>query len=116
MLTDNDLDALCDVIDRKHKIKTIKNHTIYIKRLNLLDGHKINTALTYQDINIPKGGVKTVICNLALHYIIHTKVKLQNFVNYLDSILATDGIFIFTAFNKDSVLNLFNESEFFIFL
>ena len=110
MLTDNDLDALCDIIDRKHKIKTIKNHAIYIKQLNLLDGHKINTALTYQDINIPNGGVKTVICNLALHYIIPTKVKLQNFVNYLDSILAADGLFIFTAFNKDSVLNLFNES------
>ena len=126
LMTDIDSDALSEIINRKHKYisdslcyktnaqKPKKTNNkfikIYIKKLNLLDSYLINTDLVYaSQYGIPLDGVKLVVCNLALHYIVSDKLKSQNFVNFLDKILAPGGIFIFTAFNGEKVFNLLNE-------
>ncbi len=132
-MTDIDIDALSEIINRKHKyISNITSNNvprnsskfkmkkenqsnkctntsskIYIKQLNLLDNYKINTDLIYNtQYGIPLEGSKLVVCNLALHYIIPNKLKSQNFVNFLNKILAPDGIFIFTAFNGEKIFKL----------
>jgi SAM-dependent methyltransferase len=133
LMTDIDIDALSEIINRKHKYisninsnnvhrntnkfkmkkekqeKTCTNacSKIYIKQLNLLDCYKKNTELIYNSqYGVPLEGSKLVVCNLALHYIIPNKLKSQNFVNFLNKILATDGIFIFTSFNGEKIFKL----------
>jgi hypothetical protein len=133
LMTDIDIDALSEIINRKHKYisninsnnvhrntnkfkmkkenqeKTCTNacSKIYIKQLNLLDCYKKNTELIYNSqYGVPLEGSKLVVCNLALHYIIPNKLKSQNFVNFLNKILDTDGIFIFTSFNGEKIFKL----------
>ena len=139
LMTDIDIDALSEIINRKHKyISNINSNNvhrnsnkfkirketqetqetqekictnefskIYIKQLNLLDCYKKNTELIYNSqYGVPLEGSKLVVCNLALHYIIPNKLKSQNFVNFLNKILATDGIFIFTSFNGEKIFKL----------
>ena len=133
LMTDIDIDALSEIINRKHKyISNINSNSanrnsnkfkirketqekictnefskIYIKQLNLLDCYKKNTELIYNSqYGVPLDGSKLVVCNLALHYIIPNKLKSQNFVNFLNKILAADGIFIFTSFNGEKIFKL----------
>lgn len=128
LLTDIDYDALTEVINRKYvyienSVKSNKhsrndrsttyrsNQTsyskIHIKRLDLNDNFKSNVESIHgSHYGVPSDGVQFVVCNLALHYIIPNKTKIQNFVNMLNKLLAPGGIFIFTAFNGEKIFNM----------
>lgn len=121
LMTDIDSNGLSEIINRKHSYITDcvssrygnKKHTpkesfrLYIQKLDLTDCYNINSKLIFEShFNVPSNGVKLVVCNLALHYIAINKTKSLNFTNFLNKILAPDGVFIFTAFSSEKVFNI----------
>lgn len=111
LFIDNDKNSLEEIINRKYSyIKNTKytqSCNIFINELNLTDSYKLNLTKLYNDLpHIPKNGVPLLICNFAIHYIIATKKNLLNFVNLVNSLLCSSGIFIMTAFNPKKIREL----------
>lgn len=122
LFTDIDNDALNEIIHMKYvyisnevnkydqnKAKDKKYSKIHVKKLDLSNNYKKNIEeIESKYYGIPNTGSQFVVCNLALHYIIHNKTKSQNFVNLLHKILAPGGIFILTIFNGKKIFDLLN--------
>ena len=106
VLIDNDIDGLCEIVNRKHAYacKSSRISECYMYHLNLTNPFKESI----QSLNVvnPHNKSKFVICNFALHYLIPNKSKLLNFCRLLDRILEYDGIFIFTALSGKRVSEL----------
>lgn len=47
-----------------------------------------------------------IICNFAIHYLINTSEGIENFVRLISELLYPGGIFIYTAFNGETIFNL----------
>ena len=116
LMIDIDDMGLMEIINRKHNYindKTIKHVSkIYIKKLDLADSYK-NNLLKIQDsrFGIPSDGAQLVVCNLALHYLVQNKRKIQNFCGLLHKLMNYGSIFIFTAFNGRKVFNKLKNSD-----
>ena len=116
LMIDIDNMALMEVINRKYTyITDIRiNHktNIFIKQLDLSESFTQNVSDIHESrFKIPTDGVPLIVCNLALHYLIPTKKKIQNFAGLLTKLLESGGIFIFTAFNGKKVFDLLEESD-----
>jgi hypothetical protein len=116
LMVDIDENALSEVINRKYlyignnKIKT--NSNIFIKQLDLTKPYKQTVdSIDNSSFGIPLLGVPLMVCNLALHYLIPTKTKTQNFCNLLNRFLAPGGIFIATAFDGKKIFDLLKENN-----
>ena len=116
LMIDIDISALTEVIHRKYTYINNKhnNHlsNIFIKQLDLSESYKKNIDnICKSPFGILANGVPLVICNLALHYLIPNKSKIQNFCNLLNKLLEPGGIFIFTAFNGKKIFDLLKETD-----
>jgi hypothetical protein len=116
LMIDIDETALSEVIRRKYlyinnnRIKTKSN--IFIKQLDLTNPYKQNIeSINDSSFGIPSSGVPLIICNLALHYLIPTKTKTQNFCNLLNKFLEPGGIFICTTFDGKKIFDLLKEQN-----
>lgn len=116
LMIDIDQMALMEVINRKYTYINNKNinelSKIYIKQLDLSDSYKKNLLeIQESKFGLPNDGVQLVVCNLALHYLIPNKKKIQNFIGLLNKLLEPGGIFIFTAFNGQKIFNLLKDTD-----
>lgn len=125
MMIDNDYDALMEIINRKYKYIEINKYNqsgfdksliynnckIFVHKADLSEPHKTvldgiaNSKLQTQS------DVSMVVCNLALHYLIPNKSKIQNFCRLLNKLLSPGGIFIFTAFNGQKIFDLLKNAS-----
>jgi hypothetical protein len=122
LMIDNDYDALMEIINRKYTYVEMKpnrknnfsdelinnNCKIFIYHANLTDPYK-KTLLIKNIFNIDRASL--IVCNLALHYIIPNKGKIQNFCRLINSLLAPGGKFIFTAFNGQKIFDLLGDAK-----
>lgn len=116
LMIDIDNMSLMEVINRKHNYITnvhINHKTnIFIKQLDLSESFTKNVSAIHESrFGISTDGVPLIVCNFALHYLIPTKKKIQNFVGLLNKLLESGGIFIFTAFNGKKVFDLLEKSD-----
>jgi hypothetical protein len=111
LMIDNDFDALSEIINRKYlindnKLPSTTTSIIHINKSNLSQPYaKTLENIKLSEYNIPNRA-PLVVCNLALHYLIPNKRKIQNFCNLLHNILEKGGFFIFTAFNGKKIFDL----------
>lgn len=111
LMIDTDNLALSEVITRKYSYIGDKNNKnlskIFIKQLDLLESYKKNLLeIQTSRFGVPPDGVSLVVCNLAMHYLIPNKQKIQNFIGLLNKLLEPGGVFIFTSFNGQKIFNL----------
>jgi hypothetical protein len=114
LMVDIDKMALMEIINRKYTYinnQSCKKSKLYIKNLDLNTPYKQNLELIKNSyFGIPFDGVPLIICNLALHYLIPDKKKMQNFIGLLNNLLDSDGIFFYTAFNGKKVFELLKDT------
>jgi hypothetical protein len=114
LMVDVDKMALMEIINRKYiyiNNASYKKSKLYIKHLDLNTPYKQNLELIKNSyFGIPYDGVPLIICNLALHYLIPNKKKMQNFIGLLNNLLDSGGIFIYTAFDGKKVFDLLKET------
>ena len=113
LMVDNDLNALQEIINRKHKYIRNNNEkhlcSIGIACINLQDNY-IDVSKTILQKFPSKA--QLVICNMAVHYFTGNKKKIRNFVNLLNTILIKGGTFICTAFNGSVVHKALSDGMF----
>ena len=112
LMIDIDSMALAEIVTRKYKYLTndsCKISKLFIKQLDLTHPYKKNIEIIEKSyFGLPITGVPLIVCNLALHYLIPNKSKIQNFICLLNKLLKPGGIFIFTSFNGKKVFDLLN--------
>jgi hypothetical protein len=116
VMIDNDIDALTEVVSRKHTFlesnKYTKPTSIFIKKINLCDNSVNIISQIRKNTQLPESGVPLVVCNFAIHYLIGNRDAMKNICTVLDNIMASGGVFIFTAFNGRKIFNLeYNNSN-----
>ncbi len=105
---DNDKNALSELINRKHNLKTKGNMEIYTKNINLTSDYK-DIIKELNIFNLKKESVDIIICNFAIHYIISNENNLINIIKLLTYYLKPNGRFIFTCFDGNKVFNLLKD-------
>lgn len=105
-MIDIDVHAISELVVRKH---------YYISDCNKKRKKLPNIDLRICDLNQPyKKTVEIInkpapliICNFALHYLTNTKKRITNIANLINNLLNKKGMFIFTAFDGESIHKLF---------
>ena len=112
LFIDNDKNALSELLNRKHHLKTRNNKQmqIFIKNIDLKTNY-LEIIKTINELNIKKESADIIICNFAIHYIIINDDYLTNFIKLLDYYLKPNGRFIFTCFDGQRVFNLLKDTE-----
>jgi hypothetical protein len=115
LMVERDYDAIFEIINRKYTFITNNKYknsaNILIHQADLCDDSSINISCIKSTFPIPEDGVNLIVCNLAIHYLIGNKAGIINFVNILDALLAPGGIFIFTAFDGQTIFDLIGEDS-----
>lgn len=112
LFLDNDKNALLELINRKHNLRTTqnKNMKIYTQQVNLTSNYK-EIIKDLDKFQIQKESIDIIICNFAIHYIISNDENMNNLIKLLSYYLKPNGRFIFTCFNGKKIFNLLNESN-----
>ncbi len=105
-MIDIDINAISELVVRKHH---------YISECGKKGQKLPHIKLCICDLNQPyKQSVSAinttaplVICNFALHYLTNTKKRINNVANLINNLLNKKGMFIFTAFDGESIHKLF---------
>ena len=112
LFIDNDKNALSELLNRKHHLKTRNNKQmqIFIKNIDLKSNY-LEIIKKINELNIKKESADIIICNFAIHYIIINDDNLTNFIKLLDYYLKPNGRFIFTCFDGKRVFDLLKDTE-----
>ena len=112
LFIDNDKNALSELLNRKHNLRTRNNKQmqIFIKNIDLKTNY-LEIIKKINELNIKKESVDIIICNFAIHYIIINDDYLTNFIKLLDYYLKPNGRFIFTCFDGQRVFNILKETD-----
>ena len=89
--------------------KPSKNFNPSVCKINLLN----NWQQTYKDLNNVKADA--VVINFAIHYLLNDKQALDNLFNLVDSILNKNGLFIFTCFDGEKIVDLIKDTDYEVF-
>jgi SAM-dependent methyltransferase len=115
LMVEQDYDAIFEIINRKYTFindnKYKNSANILIHQADLCDDSSTNISRIKSTFQLPDSGVKLIVCNLAMHYLIGNKAGIINFVNMLDALLAPGGVFIFTAFDGEAIFDLIGEES-----
>lgn len=120
LFIDIDKMALNELITRKYSFSNPHskyydpNATLNINILeaDLNDNYKINLSkISKNGISIPDSGVPLIVCNFGIHYMVGTDDMRKNFIQFIDSLLAKKGRFIFTTFDGEKVFNLLQSNR-----
>jgi hypothetical protein len=79
------------------------NFQLYISEMDLNQPININIKKLNIFTNYKEKNIDAIICNFALHYLVDTSKHLSNIIKFIDYWLKPGGIFIFTAFDKNSI-------------
>ena len=117
LMIDNDQTALTELINRKHMYMTGK------MRVN----EKCSSELIIANLDLNKPYKKTldslsktfyvantyhmVVCNFALHYLMANRQKMRNICNLIQQMLRSHGVFMFTAFDGQTVFDELKDVE-----
>lgn len=112
LFIDNDKDALTELLNRKHNLRTRNNKQmqIFIKNIDLKSNY-LDIIKKINDLNIEKESADIIICNFAIHYIIINDDHLTNFIKLINYYLKPNGRFIFTCFDGQRVFDLLKNTE-----
>lgn len=112
LFIDSEKNALSELLNRKHHLKTHNNKQmqIFIKNIDLKTNY-IEIIKKINDLNIEKESADVIICNFAIHYIIINDEYLSNFIKLLNYYLKPNGRFIFTCFDGQRVFDLLKHAE-----
>lgn len=112
LFLDNDANALLELVNRKHNLKSFSKNKMIInfENINLLDDYKTNIK-KLEKFNYEKESIDLVICNFAIHYIAYNPDYINNLINFISYYLKPFGTFIFTCFNGKKIFDLLNSSE-----
>ena len=112
---DNDFDALDILIDRIYQINNVKfypEHKLpkkfpknYVMKENLQDNYKTLISKIKSHTNLDK--FDAIVINLGIHYVLDSKEQLNNFINLINELLNTNGVFLFTCYNGNKLFDLF---------
>jgi len=115
---DNDIDSIDEIISRKHEMSESKDQKnpmqIYTRHLNLTDGKVLKNMreiLAKCNVVIPTNGVKLVVCNLALHYLLSDKHEMSNMMSLINDLVEAGGCFMYTAFDGKKVFDLLTAND-----
>lgn len=112
LFIDNDKNALSELVNRKHNLKTIDNKSmkIYVKNINLTTEYSL-IIKNLEEFDIKKESVDVIICNFAIHYILINEGNLINLIKILNHYLKPNGRFLFTCFNGEKIFKLLKETN-----
>lgn len=112
LFIDNDKNALSELVNRKHNLKTIDNKSmkIYVKNINLTTDYSL-IIKNLEEFDIKKESVDVIICNFAIHYILINEENLINLIKLLNHYLKPNGRFLFTCFNGEKIFKLLKETN-----
>lgn len=112
LFIDNDKNALSELLNRKHNLKTINKNQIQIliKNIDLKDNYS-DIIKKLSSLDIKKESADVIICNFAIHYIIINEDYLLNLIKLLDYYLKPNGRFIFTCFDGERIFKMLKETE-----
>lgn len=108
-------DANLEVVTRKNGVSDVEYDKLLQKDTTNMTVHTmVADLLTSADVLVERtavfginpGQVNGVVCNFALHYMCVDMASLQNFFKFVSSLLAVDGVFIFTVMNGQSIFEL----------
>lgn len=109
IFVDNDANALQELIRRKHTLtkwqRSNDKTKVTTSQLDLTKDHKI----LEREITSAYGSkvsASLVMCNFAIHYFTGSSETFNNLISLVKSILADDGIFVFTCFDGRKVFEL----------
>ena len=114
--TDIDIDALFELINRKHILYMKKNYNnknsmnIKIAKIDVNKSYKKNINLLSQ-IGSYEKKYDFIVCDMAFHYFLESINTLKNVVSFIDYYLKPGGKFIFTALDGKKIINILNENN-----
>jgi len=112
LFIDNDKNALSELLNRKHNLRTQNNNHIKILIQNAdLTVNYMETIKKLNLLDIKKDSADIIMCNFAIHYIITNEDNFNNFINLLDYYLKPNGRFIFTCFDGERIFDLLKDSD-----
>jgi SAM-dependent methyltransferase len=112
LFIDNDKNALAELVNRKHNLRTIGNKTmkIHVKVIDLTNDYT-SIIKSLEAFDIKKESVDIIICNFAIHYILSNEGNLINLIKLLNHYLKPNGRFLFTCFNGEKIFKLLKETN-----
>jgi len=116
-IMDIDKEAIAQIDKRKYNLGD--------KKLYVFDFHpdkRFQLSTQVADLSKPAselvdlahfhpGTVDGIIMNFAIHYIVHGDDSLQNLIDFVDTMLRSKGIFIFTCFDGQRVFDLLKSTK-----
>ena len=112
LFIDNDKNALAELVNRKHNLRTNGNKTmkIHVKVIDLTSDYT-SIIKSLEAFDIEKESVDIIICNFAIHYILSNEGNLINLIKLLNHYLKPNGRFLFTCFNGEKIFKLLKETN-----
>lgn len=112
LFIDNDKNALAELVNRKHNLRTVDNKTmkIHVKVVDLTNDYT-SIIKSLEVFDIKKESVDIIICNFAIHYILSNEENLINLIKLLNHYLKPNGRFLFTCFNGEKIFKLLKETN-----
>ena len=112
LFMDNDKNALSELVNRKHNLRTVGNKTmkIYVKNIDLTADYT-SIIKNLEAFDIKKDSADIIICNFAIHYILINEENLINLIKLLNHYLKPNGRFLFTCFNGEKIFKLLEGNE-----
>jgi SAM-dependent methyltransferase len=108
LFVDSNENNLCELISRKHglKLEAARSGTaIYVKKMDLCRPWGENLEELATSIIPLRGSANVVVCNFAIHYIVHNKQSIENLARLVKNLLAPGGKFIFTCLDGSAVFD-----------
>lgn len=111
-MVDSDPNALEELLQRKYNILGTKRLADLDAPVCVDSNEGCRLTIQCMDLNAPytdndlKTIFPTIICNLALHYMMYTPKAMANICAFIDKHLSADGTFVFTALDGRKVFNL----------
>lgn len=137
LFLDKDKVALAEIINRKYDMVKSKNIKEAKKRKDIAFKHKkftkfnpnnpmavyiMHADLTSSSEQIifdiqsrfdsyQEKSVDLIVCHFAIHYILSSAKQVNNFANIVSHFLKKDGLFVYTCFDGQKIINLLGDTD-----
>lgn len=106
LFIDADADAIAELTSRRHNSRKMHNAMKVMTHLADLKKPAKELIADMKHHNIAKGSVDLVVCNFAIHYLVHDDKSMRNLWELVSYYAATGCHFVITCFDGTKVMNL----------
>lgn len=113
---DNNENNLCEIIKRKYNYVNNTSFddyktSIFVKNIDINNPYIDNVTKIKNSITITKHETKLIVCNFAIHYFVKNASSINNFINFVSSLMPSNSRLIITCMNGEKIFNLLKKEK-----